>query len=61
MRHTTLRQTITAAAGGLAWLLMLGVVGGMDLGSIPVGTGIICSFSLLAAGTTALWKAGWLR
>lgn len=50
-----------AALGWISWLIMLGVVGGMDTGRIGVCAGILCSFGLLAAGALFLRKAGWLK
>lgn len=46
--------------GWIALLLMLGVVGGMDVGRIGVASGIITSVALLGIGTAALRKAGWM-
>lgn len=55
------KQQIIIAAGWLAWLLMLGVVGGMEHGAIRPSSGIIGTFSLLAAGSLSMWKAGVLK
>ena len=50
-----------AAIGWVCWLLMLGVVGGLDQGTLSLAAGIPLSFGLLTAGALALRKAGWLR
>ena len=55
------KKRICAAAGMVCFLLMLGVIGGMDAGSIRFGAGAAWAFGLEAAGIAALWKAGVLK
>ena len=54
------KRRIAETIGWLAWLLMLGVVGGCDLGTLPL-TAMWWAFGLLAVGTAALYKAGVIR
>jgi len=56
--RTRTKRRICAAVGAMFLLAMLGVVGGMDAGSIRVGAGAAWAFGLEAAGIAALWKAG---
>ena len=60
MKNQT-KSRICAAAGLVCFLLVLGVVGGMDAGSIRIGAGTAWAFGLEAAGIAALWKAGVIR
>lgn len=55
------KRTICIAVGALAFLLMLGVIGGMDLGTIRFGAGAAWAIGLEAAGIAALWKGGVIR
>ena len=55
------KRTICAALGWLCFLVMLGVIGGMELGGIPLGRGAAWAFGLELLGAAALWKAGVLR
>lgn len=45
----------------LLFLLMLGIVGGMDLGAIPLGKGAALSGLCEAVGVALLWKGGVIR
>lgn len=42
-------------------MLMLGVVHGMETGTIRTGVGAALAFGLEIFGAAALWKAGWIR
>ena len=58
------KRTICRAVGFLLFVLMLGIVRGMDAGSIRFGAGAAWAIALEAAGIAALWKAGvlkWMR
>ena len=55
------KKRICAAVGAICLLAVLGVVGGMDAGSIRFGAGAAWAFGLEAAGIAALWKAGVLK
>ena len=59
--RTRTKRRICAAAGLVCFLLVLGVVGGMDAGSIRFGAGAAWAFGLEAVGVAALWKAGVLK
>ena len=55
------KKRICVAVAWLAFLLMLGVIGGMDLGTIRFGAGAAWAIGLEAVGVAALWKAGVIR
>ena len=55
------KKRICVALAWLAFLLMLGVIGGMDAGSIRFGAGAAWAIGLEAVGVAALWKAGVLK
>ena len=55
------KKRIAAAVGAICLLAVLGVVGGMDAGSIQFGAGAAWAFGLEAVGTAALWKSGVIR
>jgi len=55
------KKAVTAAVGWLAFLAMLGVVGGMDLGLMPVLRGGILAAACELVGAAAWWKAGVFR
>lgn len=59
--RTKTKRRICAAVGAVCLLAVLGVVGGMDAGSIRFGAGAAWAFGLEAAGIAALWKAGVLK
>ena len=54
------KRNIAEAIGWLCWLLMLGIVGGCEIGAIALGA-MWWAFLLLAVGATALYKAGVIR
>ena len=58
---TRVKKRICEICAWLAFLLMLGVIGGMDAGSIRFGAGAAWAFGLEAVGLAALWKAGWIK
>lgn len=55
------KKRIAAAVGAICLLAVLGVVGGMDAGSIRFGAGAAWAIGLEAVGIAALWKAGVIR
>lgn len=55
------KRRICIAVGAICLLAVLGVVGGMDSGSIRFGAGAAWAIGLEAAGIAALWKAGVIR
>ena len=55
------KKAVMAAVGWLAFLAMLGVVGGMEHFTVPVGRGAALAFGLTAVWAACLYKAGWLR
>lgn len=55
------KKRICAGVAAACLLGVLGVIGGMDAGSIPFGAGAAWSIGLEAAGIAALWKAGVFR
>lgn len=59
--RTKTKKRICAAVGAVCLLAVLGVVGGMDAGSIRFGAGAAWAIALEAAGIAALWKSGVLK
>lgn len=55
------KRTICRAVGFLLFVLMLGIVRGMDMGVMPVGKGAILSISCELVGAFLLYKAGVVR
>ena len=55
------KKRVCAAAGWLAFLAMLGTVGGMELGTVAVGAGAAMAAALAAVWAALLYKAGWIR
>lgn len=55
------KKRICAAAGFLLFLLMLGIVRGMDMGIMPIGRGAVLALTSEAVGTALLWKGGVIR
>ena len=55
------KRTICRAVGFLLFVLMLGIVRGMDMGIMPVGKGAALAFACQLVGAAALWKGGVLR
>ena len=54
------KRMIAETLGWLCWLLMIGVVGGTELGFLPM-TATWWAAGLLAVGAAALYKAGVVR
>lgn len=54
------KRLIAETLGWLCWLLMLGVVGGTELGFLPM-TAMWWAAGLLAVGSALLWKGGMIR
>ncbi len=52
------RRAIAEGIGWLAWLMTLGLIGGMERGKLPLSTGAGWAFGLLILGTAAMYKAG---
>lgn len=55
------KRTICRTVGFLLFLLMLGIVRGMEMGIMPVGKGAALALSCELVGAAALWKGGVLR
>lgn len=55
------KRTICAAVGWLCFLVMLGVIGGMDMGVMPIGRGAALALGCEIVGAAALWKGGVIR
>lgn len=56
-----IKKRICATLGFLAFLLMLGFVGGMERELIAVGKGAALALSCEIVGAAALWKGGVIR
>lgn len=52
---------ICRTVGFLLFLLMLGIVRGMDMGIMPIGRGAVLALASEAAGAALLWKGGVIR
>lgn len=59
--RTRTKRRICITVGAICLLAVLGVVGGMDAGSIRFGAGAAWAGGLEAVGIAALWKAGVIR
>ena len=59
--RTRTKKRICAGVAAACLLAMLGVVGGMDAGSIRFGAGTAWAIGLEAAGIAALWKSGVMK
>ena len=55
------KKRICVSVGLLCGLAMLGIIGGMELGDIPLLRGAALAGGCEAVSAAALWKAGWLR
>lgn len=55
------KRTICRILGLTLFLLMLGIVRGMNMGIMPVGRGAVLALTSEAVGTALLWKGGVLR
>lgn len=55
------KRTACRVLGFLAFVLMLGIVHGMDMGIMPIGRGAVLALTSEAVGTALLWKGGVLR
>ena len=55
------KRRICTALGLLAFLAMLGAVGSMDLGIMPIGKGAALAASCEALGAALWYKAGVIR
>lgn len=55
------KRTICRALGFLAFVLMLGIVRGMDMGIMPIGKGAALAFTCELLGAALLWKGGVLK
>lgn len=58
---TRQKKHICTTIALLLFLLMLGIVGGMETWVIPIGKGAALSALCEAVGTFLLWKAGVVR
>ena len=55
------KKRICAAAGFLLFLLMLGIVRGMDMGIMPIGKGAALALSCELVGAFLLYKSRVIR
>lgn len=55
------KRTICRILGAVAFLAVLGIVGGMDLGIMPVLRGGILAAACELIGAAAWWKGGVIR
>jgi hypothetical protein len=55
------KRTACRVLGFLAFVLMLGIVRGMDMGIMPIGRGAVLALTSEAVGTALLWKGGVIR
>ncbi len=55
------KRRICVIVGWLAYLLMFGYIGGMELGTIAPARGAAMAVICLDVWAAALWKAGWIR
>lgn len=55
------KRTLCRVIGFMAFLMMFGIVKGMDMGIMPVGKGAALALSCEIVGAAALWKGGVLR
>lgn len=56
-----IRRMIFGAVGFLAFIIMLGVVGGTELSGIPLGRGMLISAGLLVISIGSFWLGGYFR
>lgn len=52
------KRDLCRILGAVAFLAVLGIVGGMDMGIMPVGRGAILAVLSEATGAALLWKGG---
>lgn len=55
------KRTICRAVGFLLFVLMLGIVRGMDMGIMPIGKGAALALGCEIVGAAALWKGAVIR
>ena len=55
------KRTICRVLGAVVMLAVLGIVGGMDLGIMPIGKGAALAFACEIVGAALLWKGGVIR
>lgn len=55
------KRKIAALVGGSLLLLVYGIVGGMDCGTIPAFRGFLEALGCLAGAWLCFCKAGWVR
>ena len=55
------KRHICAAVSLLAFILMLGIAGGVECGTMPLKKGAIMMFSSLAVWIAAAYKGGYLK
>lgn len=55
------KRTICRILGLTLFLLMLGIVRGMDMGIMPIGKGAVLALASEATGAALLYKAGVVR
>lgn len=58
---TMTKRMICRVLGAVAFVLMLGIVGGMDLGIMPIAKGAALAAACELVGAAAWWKGGVIR
>ena len=54
-----IRRMICGAVGFLAFIIMLGVVGGTELSGLPLGRGLLISGGLMILSIVSFWFGGY--
>ncbi len=55
------KRTLCRALGGLALFVMLVLVGGTEMGWMPLGRGMAAAIASELVGAALLWKGGVIR
>jgi len=55
------KRAICGWLGLLGFLVMLGIIGGIERLGVPLGRGLMMCAGALGISAGALWKGGWLR
>lgn len=55
------RRVVCGITSWVGLLGMMGIIGGMDQGTIPFREGIIRAFICQVVWTVSLWAGGWIK
>ena len=55
------KRTLCRVIGFMAFLMMFGIVKGMDIGIMPIGRGAALALTSELVGAALLWKGGVIR